>query len=38
MEEFRNLGLSENMINALKRKGFKAPTPIQKKIIPIILN
>ncbi|MBW9221753.1 DEAD/DEAH box helicase [Methanothermococcus sp. SCGC AD-155-C09] len=38
MEEFRNLGLSENMINALKRKGFKDPTPIQKKIIPIILN
>ena len=38
MEEFRNLGLSENMINALKRKGFTAPTPIQKKIIPIILN
>lgn len=38
MTEFKELGLSENMINALEKKGFTNPTPIQKKAIPILLE
>ena len=38
MTEFKELGLSENTINALKIKGFTNPTPIQKKAIPILLK
>lgn len=38
LEKFTALGLSENMLKALKKKGFEAPTPIQEKIIPIALN
>ncbi len=37
-EYFMNLGLSENLIETLKLKGFEKPTPIQKKAIPLILN
>ncbi|WP_292460164.1 DEAD/DEAH box helicase [Methanothermococcus sp.] len=36
--EFKELGLSENIINALEKKGFTNPTPIQKKAIPILLE
>lgn len=38
LSEFRALGLSENVLNALERKGFKKPTPIQEKTIPLLLN
>ena len=38
MEGFRELGLSEITIKALEKKGFEAPTPIQKKTIPLILK
>nr|WP_157205751.1 MULTISPECIES: DEAD/DEAH box helicase [Methanothermococcus] len=38
MSEFRALGLSENILNALEKKGFKKPTPIQEKTIPLLLN
>ncbi|WP_048058095.1 DEAD/DEAH box helicase [Methanothermococcus okinawensis] len=38
MAEFKELGLSENVINALEKKGFTSPTPIQKKAIPILLK
>jgi len=37
MEEFRKLGLSDNIIKALKKKGFTKPTPIQVKAIPLLL-
>jgi ATP-dependent RNA helicase DeaD len=35
---FENLGLSENVLNAVNLIGFTEPTPIQKKTIPEILN
>ena len=36
--DFQSLGLSENIIHALKKKGFETPTPIQKQIIPMLLT
>ncbi len=38
MEKFKNLGLSFNTIESLKRKGYEEPTPIQEKIIPVLLK
>ncbi len=38
MEEFRKLGLSEETIKVLEKKGFEEPSPIQKQTIPAILN
>ncbi|AEF96974.1 DEAD/DEAH box helicase [Methanotorris igneus] len=35
---FKELGLSENTLKALEKKGFKEPTEIQEKTIPILLN
>jgi ATP-dependent RNA helicase DeaD len=32
------LGLSDNILYALKKKGFEEPTLIQKKIIPLLLQ
>ncbi len=38
MEKFRNLGLSEAIIDALAKKGFTEPTPIQAQTIPMLLS
>ncbi|PIN74146.1 RNA helicase [Candidatus Woesearchaeota archaeon CG10_big_fil_rev_8_21_14_0_10_45_16] len=38
MEEFKKLGLSENVIAALKKKGYVTPTEIQQKTIPVLLE
>lgn len=38
LTKFRDLGLSETMLNALHAKGFEEPTPIQAKAIPFLLN
>jgi ATP-dependent RNA helicase DeaD len=38
LEKFRTLGLSENTLHALEKKGFEEPTPIQQKTIPILLK
>ena len=38
LERFKNLGLSDNTLKALKKKGFEEPTPIQEKSIPILLK
>ncbi|HCL56771.1 MAG TPA: RNA helicase [Spirochaetia bacterium] len=38
LEKFRALGLSENVIEALKIKGFEEPSPIQELTIPLLLN
>jgi ATP-dependent RNA helicase DeaD len=38
MDRFEGLGLSENMLSVLRKKGFEEPTPIQQKIIPFLLN
>lgn len=36
--EFRQLGLSEKALLAIKKKGFEQPSPIQKITIPVLLN
>lgn len=38
MELFRALGLSENVLAALQKKGFEKPSPIQEQTIPTLLN
>jgi ATP-dependent RNA helicase DeaD len=38
LTKFRDLGLSEMMINSLHAKGFEEPTPIQAKTIPFLLK
>ena len=35
---FKSLGLSSSILNALKDAGYVTPTPIQQKAIPAILN
>ena len=37
MTTFSELGLSDLTIQALSRKGFEEPTPIQIKTIPAVL-
>ncbi len=37
-EKFRELGLSENVLKAIAKKGFEEPTPIQAKVIPLLLE
>ena len=37
MNEFKKLGLSDTTIEALEKKGFKKPSAIQEKVIPILL-
>ena len=38
LEEFRALGLSEDMLAAIRAKGFETPSPIQKLVIPVLLD
>ena len=38
LEKFRALGLSELSIEALAAKGFEEPSPIQEKVIPLLLS
>ncbi|MDD5194640.1 MAG: DEAD/DEAH box helicase [Candidatus Omnitrophica bacterium] len=38
LARFRALGLSENVLEALAKKGFEEPTQIQEQIIPILLK
>lgn len=38
LKEFKNMGVSRNIMESLKKKGFEKPTDIQKEIIPILLN
>ncbi len=37
MEKFRSLGLSEQTIAALEKKGWETPSTIQERVIPILL-
>ncbi len=37
LAKFRDLGLSEMMLNSLHKKGFEEPTPIQAQTIPFLL-
>ncbi len=36
--KFRELGLSDMMLESLREKGFEEPTPIQAKTIPFLLS
>ncbi len=38
LDKFRELGLSDQMIEALRKKGFEEPTPIQALTIPFLLK
>ena len=38
LEEFRELGLTDKSIEALKSKGFEEPTEIQRRAIPLLLK
>lgn len=38
MEKFRVLGLSENTVAALEKKGWETPSQIQERVIPILLK
>ncbi len=38
LSEFKKLGLDDNIILAIKKKGFKNPTEIQQRVIPVFLN
>ncbi len=38
LTKFRDLGLSEMMLNSLHKKGFEEPTPIQAKTIPFLIQ
>lgn len=35
---FNELNLSDNILNAIRNKGFEKPTDIQMKVIPLFLN
>ncbi|KAF8411708.1 hypothetical protein HHK36_004266 [Tetracentron sinense] len=35
---FESLGLSPNVFRGIKRKGYRVPTPIQRKSMPLILS
>lgn len=38
MESFETLGLSDPVLEAVRRLGFETPTPVQAKAIPILLG
>ena len=38
LAKFVELGVSENILHALKKKGFESPSPIQEQIIPLLLQ
>ena len=38
LEKFEKLGISDDILQALRKKGFEEPTPIQEKIIPLLLK
>ncbi len=38
LKKFRDLGISEDMLETLHKKGFEEPSPIQAKAIPFLLK
>jgi ATP-dependent RNA helicase DeaD len=38
MQSFETLGLSEEIVEAIRKIGFETPTPVQQKAIPILLK
>ena len=37
-EKFSGMGLSPHILEALRKKGFEEPTPIQEQIIPLLMT
>ena len=35
---WQSMGLCDPVFKAVSRKGYKAPTPIQRKVIPLLLD
>jgi len=35
---FNSLGLADAILKAVSTQGYSTPTPIQKKVIPVILE
>jgi ATP-dependent RNA helicase DeaD len=35
---FKLLGISDDVVNAVKDLGFESPTPIQEQAIPVLLE
>ena len=38
LENFKDLGLTDEILQAIERSGFDEPTPIQYKTLPLILE
>ncbi|MCD6176768.1 MAG: DEAD/DEAH box helicase, partial [Candidatus Cloacimonetes bacterium] len=38
LKKFENLGLSEQSLLAISKKGFEEPSPIQRLTIPLLLK
>ncbi len=38
MQSFESLGLSSEIVEAVKKLGFESPTPVQSKAIPVLLE
>ncbi|MCM8525468.1 MAG: DEAD/DEAH box helicase [Lentisphaeraceae bacterium] len=38
MELFKALGLNEDILASIEKKGFKEPSPVQAEVIPVLLN
>jgi len=38
MTTFQSLGLQPDLINTIDALGFENPTPVQEKVIPVLLN
>jgi len=38
MSKFTELGLSDNVLSALQKKGWETPTPIQEQMIPLLMR
>lgn len=34
---FESMGLTRNVFNGIKKKGYRVPTPIQRKVIPMVM-
>ena len=38
MTEFKDLGLNKRVIQAVEKANYTTPTPIQEKVIPVMLD
>ena len=38
MKTFRDLGIREDILEAIEKKGYQNPSPIQERVIPVFLT